>query len=285
MALPSDIASTKARLTRASVAPRCRNSAPLDASAMTTSSTAGGEGSFAAPTNSAAVHQIASNRANDRRRSTSVSGNCVIERSWLEFSGRANEVASAGLGQHAVEHARVLFFVIDAPARNAVAIALAIGLEQGGIVRAGERCDLVPGSIRGHQQLLGPASHRDEARHSVPMARRPALVEDIADCGDGALGAELRQNVLDAGEASKALRLQLCAEIPEVEACIHLAVERLGGDQGRSPIDDSCLRFQVDAVLLQARLEQQPALVDGTTADRELAALQIGERPDRRGSR
>src|SRR3954453_3266678 len=276
MALPSDIASTKARLTRASVAPRCRNSAPLDASAMTTSSTAGGEGSFAAPTNSAAVHQIASNRANDRRRGTSVSRHCVIERAGLEFSGRANEVASAGLGQHAVEHARVLFFVIDTPARNAVAISLAIGLEQGGIARAGERCDLVPGGIRGHQQLLGLAGHRDEARHRIAMTCRPALIEHIADCGDRALGAELRQNVLYAGQASKTLGLQLCAEIPEIEARIHLAVERLGGDQRRSTIDDGRLRLQVDAVLLHARLEQQPALVDGTSADGELAALQIG---------
>src|SRR6478609_11862911 len=256
MALPSDIASTKARLTRASVAPRCRNSAPLDASAMTTSSTAGGEGSFAAPTNSAAIHQIASNRANDRRRSTSVSGNCVIERAGLELGGRSDQVAAAGLGKHAVEHARVLFFVIDAPARNAVAISLAIGLEKSGITGAGERRDLVPGGIRGHQQLLGLARHRDEARHGLPMARRPALVENIADCGDRALGAEFRQDVLDAGKAAKTLGLQLRAEIPEIEARIHLAVERLGGDQGRSTIDDGRLRLQVDAVLLHARLQQ-----------------------------
>src|SRR4051812_28444150 len=273
MALPSDIASTKARLTRASVAPRCRNSAPLDASATTTSSTAGGEGSFAAPTKRAAIHQIASNRANDRRRSTSVSGNCVIERAGIELGSRADEVAAAGLGQHAVEHARVPFFVIDAPARNAVAIALAISLEQGGIARAGERCDLVPGGIGGHQQLLGLAGHRDEARHRIAMTCRPGFVEDIADCGDRALGAEFRQYVLDTGKASKTLGLQLCAEIPEIEARIHLAVERLGGEQRRSTIDDGRLRFQVDAVLLHARLEQQPALVDGTAADGELAAL------------
>src|SRR3954466_2999100 len=147
MALPSDIASTKARLTRASVAPRCRNSAPLDASAMTTSSTADGEGSFAAPTNRAAVHQIASKRANDRRRSTSVSGNCVIERAGIELGSICHEVASAGLGQHAVEHARVLFFEHNAPARNAVAISHSLGLEQGGIARAQHTLDLVPSGI------------------------------------------------------------------------------------------------------------------------------------------
>src|SRR3954468_19813146 len=130
MALPSDIASTKARVTRASVAPRCRNSEPFDASAMTTSSTAGGEGNFAPPTNSAAIHQIARNRANERRRNTSVSRDCVIEGAGLELGRRADEVAATGLGQHAVEHARVRFLVVDAPARNAVAIAVAVGLEQ-----------------------------------------------------------------------------------------------------------------------------------------------------------
>src|SRR5213080_3967932 len=133
MALPSDIASTKARATRASVAPRCRNSAPLAASAIMTSSTAGGEGSFAPPTNSAAVHQTARNRANETRRSTSISGNCVIEGARIEFGRGPNQITAAGLGQHAVEHARIGLLVSDAPPRNAVAIALAVGLEHGRI--------------------------------------------------------------------------------------------------------------------------------------------------------
>src|SRR5437773_2731818 len=118
MALPSDIARTKESATRASVAPRCRNSAPLDASATMTLSTAGGEGSFAPPTSSAAIHQIARNRANESRRSTSVSGDCVIERAGIELRRRPNQVAAAGLGQHAVEHARIGLLVSDAPTRN-----------------------------------------------------------------------------------------------------------------------------------------------------------------------
>ena len=73
------------------------------------------------------------------------------------------------------------------------------------------------------------------------------------------------------------------AEIPVIEARVHLAVERLGGEQRRRAVDDRRLRFQVDAVLLHARLQQQPALVDRAAADAELAALQIGERLDRRG--
>src|SRR6266702_8242235 len=200
MALPSDIASTKDSATRASVAPRCRNSAPLEASAMMTLSTAGGAGSFAPPTNSAAVHQIASSRAIDRRRSTSVSGHGVIEGAGIELGRRSDQVATADLGQHAIEHARIRLFVGDVSSRNAVAIAVAVGLEHGGIGRAGERGDLVPGRVRGPQQLLGLAGHRDEERNSVAMARRPAFLEDIADGGDRALGAEFWQNLLDAGE-------------------------------------------------------------------------------------
>src|SRR6478735_3341336 len=131
MALPSDIASTKASTTRASVAPRCRNSAPLAASWIITCSTSGGDGSFAPPTNSAAIHQIARSRANETSRSTSVSGACVIERAGAQLRRRPDQVAAAGLGQHAIEHARVSFLVLDASLRNALAVALAIGLEQG----------------------------------------------------------------------------------------------------------------------------------------------------------
>src|SRR4051812_27245577 len=200
MALPSDIASTKASATRASVAPRCRNRAPLDASAMMTLSTAGGEGSFAPPTNSAAIHQVARNRENERRRSTSVSGDRVIEGAGIELGRRPNQVTSADLGEHAIEHARIRLLVNDAPARNAVAIAVAVGLEDGRIARAGERRDLVPGGVRGDQQLLGLAGHRNETRHRIAVACSPALVEDITDRGHRALGPQLRQNLLDAGE-------------------------------------------------------------------------------------
>jgi len=92
------------------------------------------------------------------------------------------------------------------------------------------------------------------------------------------LAPSFGKNLVDAGESPKALGLELGAEIPEIQARIHLAVERLGGDQRRRTIDDGCVRLQVDAVLLHPRLKQQPALVDGTAADGELAALEVGER-------
>src|SRR5262249_14687639 len=145
MALPTDIASTKASATRASVAPRCRNSAPLAASATMTLSTAGGEGSLAPPANSAAIHQIARNRTKERRRSTSVSGDCVIEGTGVELRRRPDQVAAADFCEHAIKHARIGFLVSNAPARNAVAIAVAVRLEHDWIICAGERGDLVPG--------------------------------------------------------------------------------------------------------------------------------------------
>src|SRR5512139_2271702 len=256
MALPSDIASTKASATRASVAPRCRNSAPDDASATITLSTAGGEGSLAPPTNSAAIHQIARNRANDRRRSTSVSANRVIEGAGIELRHRPDQVAAADLGQHAIENARIRLFVSDAAARDSLAIAVAIGLQQGGIAGAGQRRDLLPRRIRGHQQLLGLAGHGNEPRDRVAMTGGPGFVEDVADHRDRSLGAELGQDVLDAGEAAEAFGLELRAKIPEIEARIHLAVERLRRQQGRGAVNDAGFRFEVDAVLLQPRLEE-----------------------------
>src|SRR5215831_8518641 len=97
----------KASATRAKVAPRCRNSAPDSASEIVVASTAGGAGSFALPTKSAAIHHVARNTVKDRRRSTSFSQRGVIERPWRELLRGADEIASAGLGQHAIEHPRI----------------------------------------------------------------------------------------------------------------------------------------------------------------------------------
>src|SRR5687767_440342 len=110
MAEPSDIARMKARATRASVAPRLRNSAPDLASAIIAASTVGGGGSFASPTSSEAIHQVATNTEKDSRRGTSVSRNRVIERTGIEFLRRPDKFAAADRRQHPVENARVGFF-------------------------------------------------------------------------------------------------------------------------------------------------------------------------------
>src|SRR5229473_3283982 len=119
MAEPIDIASVKARATRASVTPRLRNSAPERASVIIAASTTGGGGSFSGPASSAAIHQVARNTMKDRRRSTSVSGDRVIERAGLELLRRPDQLAAADIGQHAIEHARIGLLVGDRAARDA----------------------------------------------------------------------------------------------------------------------------------------------------------------------
>src|SRR5215475_61652 len=144
----------KASATRAKVAPRCRNSAPDSASEIVVASTAGGAGSFALPTKSAAINQVARNRTNDRRRSTSFSRCGAIERPWLELLRGADKIAPADFGQHAIEHARIGFFLGNSTARDSFPIAIAISAQGRRVGCAGERCDRLPVRIRIRQNVL-----------------------------------------------------------------------------------------------------------------------------------
>src|SRR5580704_12672439 len=128
MAVPSDIASAKETTTRASVTPRFKNNAPVLACANMTCSTSGGGGSFAPPTSSEAIHQVTKNTATDTRRIASVSGDAVVEGAGIELRRGADQVAPSDLRQHAIEHARVVLFVCDGPARNPGTVAVAIGV-------------------------------------------------------------------------------------------------------------------------------------------------------------
>src|SRR6266849_1682073 len=126
MAEPIDIASVKARATRARVTPRLKNSAPERASLIMAASTMGGGGSFSGPASSAAIHQVARNTMKDSRRSTSVSGDCVEECAGLELWRRPDQCAAADPCQHAIEHARVGLLVGDRAARDSFPVTIAI---------------------------------------------------------------------------------------------------------------------------------------------------------------
>src|SRR5688500_15627967 len=154
MAEPSVIARVKARATRAKVTPRWRNSAPELASAITAVSTAGGGGSLASPMSSEAIHQVATNTANDSRRCTSVSRDRVIERSGIQLRRRADEFAAADRRQHAVQKARVGLFVGDRTTRNAFPVAIAVGPQGCGVGSAGQGGNLLPLRILRRQDLL-----------------------------------------------------------------------------------------------------------------------------------
>src|SRR5713226_8025186 len=122
MAAPVVIANVKARATRANVTPRLKNSAPELASAIVAANTAGGGGSFSPPASSAAIHQVARNTVNDKRRSISVPGDRAIECAGVKFLCRPHDFAAADRRQHPIQNARVGFFVGDSPARNSFPI-------------------------------------------------------------------------------------------------------------------------------------------------------------------
>src|SRR5579883_100539 len=181
--MPMVMASVKASATRASVTPMLKNSAPDSASVITTCITAGGAGSLVLPASSAAIHHVARKIRNDKRRSTSISAKRVIIGARVEVRCRSHELRAADAGQHVVEHARILLLVLDPAMRNAFAVAVAIGMQGRGIARAGQLGNVVPGAIRGRQDLLGLARHLDEPRELVLVGIGPCLVEDVADHG------------------------------------------------------------------------------------------------------
>src|SRR3984893_9326049 len=213
MEAPSVIASVKASATRASVTPRLKNSAPELASVTIAASPAGGGGSLAAPASRAAIHQVARNTVNDSRRSISVSGDRAVECAGVELLRRPHNFATADRGQHAIENARVGFFIGDRPARYSLPIAIAVGAQGCSVGGTGQRRDLFPLRIRGRQNLLCLAGHRDKAGNGVAVRAAPCFVEDVADHRRAARGAELRQQILDANETAEAFGFERRAEI------------------------------------------------------------------------
>ena len=78
------------------------------------------------------------------------------------------------------------------------------------------------------------------------------------------------------------LRFESRAEIPVIHGGVEFAAERLCGKQRGRAINDSRFRIEVDAILLHAGLQQQPALVDRSAGNAEQrpfrsARVSIGE--------
>src|SRR6266699_6931925 len=238
MAVPNVIANVKARATRANVTPRLKNSAPELASVAIAASTAGGGGSLSAPASRAAIHQVARNTANDRRRSISVAGTGAVECAGIEFVRRSRHVAPADRRQHAIENTRVGFFIGDRPARNPLPIAIAVGAQGCSVGGTRQRRDLFPLRIRGRQDLLRRAGHCDEAGNRAAVCTLPSFVEDVADHRRAALCSKLRQKILDTNKTTEALRLQRGAEIPIIDGGVHFAAEYLRRQQRWRTVND-----------------------------------------------
>src|SRR6266478_9638318 len=238
MEAPSVIANVKARATRANVTPRLKNSAPEWASVIIAVSTAGGGGSFSAPTSRAAIHQVARNTVNDRRRSISVSGDRAVECAGVKLLRRPHDFATADRRQHVIENARVGLFIGDRPARNSFPIAIAIGAQGCSVGGTRQRRDLFPLRIRGRQDLLRRAGHGDEAGNRAAVCALPSFVEHVADHRRAALCAKRRQQILDTNKTTEALRLQRGTEIPIIDGGIHFAAEYLRRQQRWRTVND-----------------------------------------------
>ena len=128
--------------------------------------------------------------------------------------------------QHPEQNARISFLVRDRAAGNSFAIAIAVGAQGRRVGGARQRRDLFPLRVRGRQNLLGLAGHREEAGDDAAVCACPCLIEDIADHGRAAVGSELRQKILDTSEATEAFRFQRGGEIPEIEGSVHFPAER-----------------------------------------------------------
>src|SRR5258708_15731141 len=144
MAARGVIAKVKARATRASVPPRLKNRAPELASATIAASTGGGGSSFSPPASRAAPHQVARNTVNERRRSISVSGDCAIEGAGGKLLRPPDKFAAADRRQHAIENARVGFFVGDRATGNSFPITIAVGPQGCSVGGTRERRNLFP---------------------------------------------------------------------------------------------------------------------------------------------
>ena len=81
----------------------------------------------------AAIHQVARNTVNDKRRSISVSGDRAVECAGVELLRRPHNFATADRGQHAIENARVGFLVGDRATRDSFPITIAVDAERGDV--------------------------------------------------------------------------------------------------------------------------------------------------------
>src|SRR5262245_39637954 len=222
IATPTAMASEKASATRASVMPSCQNSSPERASATMVAATVVGGGSMRSPASHDPKTHVPMNSTSDRSRSILQTGRNAEERSRRQRGRVADEARAALRSQNAEERAGIGLLGVDRAARNALAIAVTVGLEGCGIGGAGEARDALPFGVRGSQNVLGLAGQSDESCQRIGILRGPCFVECVAEHGGTASRAQPRQNVFDADQATKSFGLEGGADVPVIESGIHL---------------------------------------------------------------
>src|SRR5579883_656854 len=223
--VPKTIASPKETMTRASVIPRLKKRAPECASRSITATTAPGSGKTRLAASIAATCQIAISRTSERiRRATSVLRHVLVEGASIELSGRSDELGSAELREHQIELARIRFLGRDLSLLGAFEVALTIKRKRLRIGNADERRKLLPIGIGMSQYVLRLAGQGEEAAQNVAMLIGETLVEHIADHRDWACRTQALFDVVNADQAAESMKLEVDAEIPEIQRRIALTL-------------------------------------------------------------
>src|SRR5207248_2908387 len=111
---------------------------------MMARATACGSGSMRGPAMWAPTYQAATSSANETSRATTISIPQPVKRAAVEFACRSYEFGATGLGQHAIQRARVRFFVGHIAPEDAFRIALAEDRERLRIADADARGKPLP---------------------------------------------------------------------------------------------------------------------------------------------
>ena len=196
---------------------------PDRASATIAASTAGG-GSSPSPASSEAIHQVARNTVNERGSGTSAPRDRVIEGSGIELCAPADQFAAADRRQHAEKGARRL----PRPQSDGAESLPDSGrdrLQRGGVGGSGQW--RIVSHSASEVERISLALRVIAMKRAISSGLAPPILRRTRSrssrCG---LGAEFRQQILDAGDAAKALCFQAGAEIPVVQRRIHFAAER-----------------------------------------------------------
>src|SRR5947207_1807658 len=228
MAEPTAIAIVNDNNTRHSVMSRLNGSSQDWVSCTMASATVCGSGNMRGPATRDPAYQAAINsRSESSLTTTSAPRGQAVERSGIELTRRADQLGAADLSEHAVERARIGLLLGQRAPHDALAVALAIDREGGGIGSADARREPPPFRLRGGQDFLGLADRGEEAVDRGAVLGGPGAVEGIAKNRHRALGAERAHDIVHGNGAPVALGFELGAEIPEGERGVVLALHCL----------------------------------------------------------
>src|SRR5438477_10257587 len=153
IAEPIAMAATNATVTRSSVAPRLKASAPERVSLTSAIATACGSGSMRAPARCEAIVQAATSRTSETIRAATLFLR-PVERAAVKLPRRSYQLGPANLGEHQIEGTGISLLLGNRALPNSFGVALAIDRERLGVAHADPRRQALPlGFAHGENRL------------------------------------------------------------------------------------------------------------------------------------